>query len=70
LPVKLAAKVRGFQGEEFTQEAVYSDYKDFEGIKQATKIELKRDGVSFLKQEITEFKVLEKVDPKVFSEPD
>jgi hypothetical protein len=70
LPVKLVAKVRGFQGEEVTQEVVFSDYKDFDGIKQATKIELKRDGVSFLKQEITEFKVLEKVDPKAFSEPD
>jgi hypothetical protein len=70
LPVKLVAKVRGFQGEEVTQEVVFSDYKDFDGIKQATKIELKRDGESFLKQEITEFKVLEKVDPKAFSEPD
>src|SRR5262249_18023233 len=70
LPVKTVAKVRGFQGEEFTQEALYSDYKDFDGIKQATKVELKRDGESFLKQEIIEFKVLEKVDPKAFSEPE
>lgn len=38
LPIKLVAKVRGFQGEEFTQEAVYGDYKDFDGIKQAMKI--------------------------------
>ena len=70
LPVKMVAKVRGFQGEEFMQETVYSDYKEFDGIKKATKIELKRDGEGFLKQEITEFKVLEKVDPKAFSEPE
>ena len=70
LPVKSVAKVRGFQGEEFTQETLYSDYKDFGGVKQATKVELKRGGESFLKQEITEFKVLEKVDPKTFSEPE
>jgi hypothetical protein len=70
LPIKSVAKVRGFQGDEFTQETLYSDYKDFGGIKQATKVELKRDGESFLKQEITEFKVLEKVDPKAFSEPE
>jgi hypothetical protein len=70
LPVKLVAKVRGFQGEEFTQETTFADYKDFEGIKQATKIEAKRDGVSFLKLELTEFKVLDKVDPKSFAEPE
>src|SRR5262249_45037187 len=34
LPVKLVAKMRGFQGEEFTQETTFSDYKDFNGIKQ------------------------------------
>jgi hypothetical protein len=70
LPVKLAAKVRGFQGEEFTQETTFGEYKDFEGIKQATKIEAKRDGTIFLKMELTEFKVLEKVDPKSFAEPE
>jgi hypothetical protein len=63
LPVKQVAKVAGFQGGEH--------YKDFDGIKKATKIESKRDGEDFLKSEITEFKVLnkDKVDPKTFSEP-
>src|SRR5262245_20483624 len=70
LPVKLVAKMRGFQGEEFTQETTFSDYKDFDGIKQATKIEAKRDGETFMKQEITEFKVLEKVDTKTVAEPE
>ena len=69
LPVKLVAKVVGFGGEEFTQETTYKDYKDFDGIKKATKVDSKRDGEDFTKSEVTEFKVLEKVDPKAFSEP-
>jgi hypothetical protein len=69
LPVKLVARVAGFQGNEFTQETTYKDYKDFDGIKKATKIESKRDGENFAKSEITEFKVLDKVDDKTFSEP-
>jgi hypothetical protein len=70
LPVQTVAKVLGFQGEEFTQETNFSDYKDLGGIKVATKIESKRDGETFIKQEITEFTVLEKVDPKTFAEPE
>jgi hypothetical protein len=70
LPVKLVARVRGFMGEEFTQESTYGAYKDFGGIKKATKIESKRDGEKFINQEVTEFKVLTKVDPKTFAEPE
>jgi hypothetical protein len=70
LPVKMVVpKVTGFMGEEFTQETTFSDYKDFQGIKKATKVVNKRDGKDFLKVEITDFKVLDKVDPKTFNEP-
>jgi hypothetical protein len=69
LPVKQVAKVIGFMGEEFTQETSYAGYKDFGGIKKATKVEAKRDGEKFLEQEITDFKPVEKVDPKTFTEP-
>jgi hypothetical protein len=70
LPVKLIAKVAGFGGgEEFTQETTFSDYKDFDGIKKATKISSKRDGEKFVDIEITEFKVLDKVPPDTFTQP-
>jgi hypothetical protein len=69
LPVKQVAKVVGFMGDEFTQETTFGGYKDFGGIKRATKVENKRDGEKFLTQEITDFKVLDKVDPKTFTEP-
>ena len=69
LPVKQVAKVPGFMGGEATQETTFGGYKDFGGIKKATKIDAKRDGEKFLEQEITEFKVVKKVDPKTFAEP-
>jgi hypothetical protein len=69
LPVKLVAKVAGFMGDEATQETTYSDYKEFGGIKKATKIQVKRGGEKFLEQQISDFKVLDKVDAKTFTEP-
>lgn len=70
LPVKQVATVIGFMGEEFEQETLYSGYKDFDGIQQATKIVSKRDGQTFIEIEITEFKILDSVKPETFSEPD
>jgi hypothetical protein len=69
LPVKQVARVKGFMGEDVDQETMYSGYKEFDGIKKATRIEGKRAGQTFLKQEITEFKALSKVDEKAFAEP-
>jgi hypothetical protein len=69
LPVKLVAKVVGANNQEMMQEVKYSAFKDFDGIKRATKVQSKRDGMPFLDAEITEFKVLEKVDPDTFAEP-
>jgi outer membrane lipoprotein-sorting protein len=69
LPVKQVAKVMGFQNMEFTMETTFSDYKDFGGIKKATKIVAKRDGEKFQEMEVTEFKVLDKVEADTFSEP-
>jgi hypothetical protein len=69
VPVKQVARVRGFQGQETTSETTFDDYKDFDGIKKATKIEVKRDGETFQKMKVTDFKVLDKVEPETFTEP-
>jgi hypothetical protein len=69
LPVKLVATVVGFNGEEYKQDTAFSAYKDFGGIKKATKVSSKRNGEKFLDQEVLEFKVLDKVEPDTFSEP-
>lgn len=70
LPAKLVAKVVGLTGEEATQETTYSGYKEMGGIQKATKLESKRDGQKFSAQEVTEFKVLDKVDAKTFGKPE
>jgi hypothetical protein len=69
LPVKAVATVAGFGGDEFTQETIFSDYKDFGGFKKATKVVRKRDGEPFLSEQVTEFKLLDTVDPASFSDP-
>jgi hypothetical protein len=69
LPVKQVARVLGFQGQEYTAETTFADYKDFDGLKKATTIEVKRDGETFQKMKITEFKILDKVEPETFAEP-
>jgi hypothetical protein len=69
LPVKQVARVVGFQGEEFTQESTYSNFKDFGGVKRASKIVATRDGEKFLDEEVAEFKLLDKVDAAAFAEP-
>jgi hypothetical protein len=69
LPVKLVAKVAGFDGNEFTMDRTYSAYKDFGGVKKATKIESKRDGEKFFEEEVTEFKTLPEAAKGTFDEP-
>jgi hypothetical protein len=67
LPVKLVAKVSGFDGQDAVQETTYSDYKPMAGIVKATHIETKRDGRTFLTEQVTDFQILDKVDPKTFA---
>jgi hypothetical protein len=69
LPVKLVAKVVGFQGDEFTQETTFSSYKEFAGIKKATRVDSKRDGEQFVEVEITEYKAVDTLAPDTFAEP-
>ncbi len=69
LPVREVARVIGWRGEEFEQEVDYSEHKLFDGIKVPTKITVKRDGEPLLAQEITEFKVLDKVPADTVAKP-
>ena len=69
LPCQAGGPDGRFRRRRYKQETTYSDYKDFDGIKKATKVSSKRDGEKFVDIEITEFKVLDKVDPETFSQP-
>lgn len=61
--------VDGQSGSEVNQEMFFADYKDFSGVKRATKIMIKRDGEKFLDSESTDYKVEDKVDEKQFDKP-
>lgn len=69
LPVKMTAKVVGFNNEESDMETLYKSYKDFGGIQKATKLEVKRNGEKFLSQDVSDFKALDKIEPGTFAEP-
>lgn len=69
LPVAMTGMAKGFNGAEFEQETTYAAYKEFDGIKKATKITASRNGEKFLDDEITEFKVLDMVEKGTFDEP-
>jgi hypothetical protein len=69
LPLATRTKAKGFNGEEFDQESTFADYKDFDGIKRPTKIEIKRDGEPFVTQTVTDVKVLDKVPDDTFAAP-
>ncbi len=56
-------------GKEYNQEYFLSDYKEFDGVKDATKLVMHRDGNLFLDVEVTEYKRLDKLDDSVFQKP-
>ncbi|WP_435015762.1 hypothetical protein TA3x_003313 [Tundrisphaera sp. TA3] len=69
LPLKMVGKAFNWQGEEYSREATFSDYKEMGGIKKATKVVIKRDGSRFIDLTITDFRPLESVPADAFDEP-
>src|SRR5262245_2363647 len=55
--------------QEVEAEVTYRDYKDVDGTKQAMKQSIKFDGKKFLEAEVTEMKLLEKLDNSTFEKP-
>lgn len=68
LPVRMVEKV-DYLGQLVNHEVLYSDYKEMDGIKIASKIRSTLKGTPNLDQETTDFKILKDVDPKLFTEP-
>jgi hypothetical protein len=68
LPMKLSARVVGFNGEESTEETTFSDYQEIAGLRKATRVLSRRNGEKFLDLRISDFKMPEQLDPKTFTE--
>lgn len=56
-------------GQEVTEESFYSDYKEAQGIKYASKVVVQRDGKPYLEGETTEYQPAEKLDESLFAKP-
>lgn len=56
-------------GEEFNQETFFYDYKSIDGIKTASRMEIKRDGKIYIESEFSDFKYHEKLDENLFQKP-
>jgi hypothetical protein len=56
-------------GREVTQESFYEEYKEAEGIMYPAKVTIKRDGVDYNVEEVTEYKLEEKLDENLFEKP-
>jgi hypothetical protein len=69
LPLKISGQVADDDGQVDLQETTLEDYKEFEGIKIATRSHIKRSGKRFIEIEVNEFKTLPEVEPGTFAEP-
>jgi hypothetical protein len=69
LPVKVTGKTADFMGAEHDQETTFEKYKDFDGVKKATRVVTRQDGEPFISVDVTEFRPLEAADKKAFAEP-
>ncbi len=70
LLVKIESRVKDDDtGAEVTEESFPSDYRDVQGTKQAMKFTIKRDGKLYMEGELSNIKLLEKVDDATFAKP-
>lgn len=70
LLIKTERRVRDeMADQEVNQETFFSAYKDFDGYKQYTKIDVKRDGKQFVDMEVSDYKAVDKLDDNLFMKP-
>jgi len=72
LLAKRATKAKDlFQGgAEFNEELIYSDYKEVNGVKRPTKVKQLKDGKESMTSTLSDIKLAEKLDDKLFSKPE
>ncbi len=62
-------KSREEGGKEVTQEALYGNYQDVQGLKIPMKVTVNRDGKKYVEAEYSEFKPVDKPDDNMFAKP-
>jgi hypothetical protein len=56
-------------GKERTQETLFSDYKEVDGVKQAMKYAIRRDGKKYADSEFSDFETKDKIEDSEFAKP-
>ena len=56
-------------GKELTQERIFSDYKEIDGVKRAMKFLLNRDGKKYVVADVSDFETKDKIDDSEFAKP-
>ena len=64
--IKIEQKLTDPKQGAFTQAVVYSDYKDYNGVKRPTKETMYKDGAKVMTMAVVEFKNLEKLPDSTF----
>jgi hypothetical protein len=54
---------------EVTQETLYSDYKEVDGVKHAMKLVINRDGKKYVDAAVSDLEIKDKLDDKDFAKP-
>jgi hypothetical protein len=70
LLVKIETRVVDYlTKQEVTEEKVLEDYKEIDGWMRPTKVTVNRDGKKLVDMEITELKIVDRIDDSVFAKP-
>lgn len=56
-------------GKEVSQDVVYTDYKEVNGIKAPMKVLINREGKKYVEAELSDLKALDKLEDSVFAKP-
>lgn len=56
-------------GQEVSEERIITEYSKVDGVQSPRKLTVYRDGQKFMEAEVTEVKILEKLDPATFARP-
>jgi hypothetical protein len=71
--LKIETQVKDLSDEknpkEVTEELFFDDYKDVDGLPVAHKMNMKRANKKFVEAEVTEIKIVDKLDGKLFEKP-
>lgn len=67
--VRSEGRVKDEGGKEVTEESLFEEYKEIQGVKQPTKLTVNRDGKLYLEGELSDYQFSETLDASVFAKP-